>query len=125
MLTVIGAEDRYVGQNLSELLTELGLRSIRTIKVDRIIKEIKQPDRLIIVDMNWELIQERGVLRQIVNIGKISGNQVLCLCPNTDEDLKKMAKQARPAEVFIRYDTHTRFKEYIREHAATISQREE
>jgi len=89
------------------------MRVLRTNKADRIIKELKQPGRVAIIDMVEKLTQERGALRQMVNVGKISGNELVCICPNQDEDLKKIAAAARPEEVFLRYDLHTSFTEFI------------
>ena len=114
MLIVIGTSDRYLGLNLARLCEEAKLRSIRTSKVDRITKELKVPEHVAIIDMAWEEVQELGVLRQLVNIARITGNKVLCVCPNTEEDLKKLARAARPHEVFIRYDLETTFLEYLK-----------
>lgn len=115
MLAVIGTTDRHFGANLSRIVTEAGIRSIRTSKVERMIKELKLPGRVSIIDMNWEDVQARGILRQLVNIGRITDNKVLAICPNQEEDLKKIAKEARASEVFIRYDLETLFKEYLKE----------
>jgi hypothetical protein len=49
-----------------------------------------------------------------VNIGRITDNKVICICPNTEEDLKKLAKASRASEVFIRYDLETRFFDYLK-----------
>ncbi|MBX7143909.1 MAG: hypothetical protein K1X79_05610 [Oligoflexia bacterium] len=114
MLVVIGTTDRYLGLNLTRLCNDAKLRSIRTAKVDRIIKELKIPERVVIIDMAWEEIQVPGVLKQLVNIGRITDNKILCVCPNTEEDLKKMARAARATEVFIRYDLETRFLDYLK-----------
>lgn len=114
MLIVIGTTDRYLGVNLTRLCAEAKLRSIRTGKVDRILKELKTPERVAIIDMAWEDVQVSGVLRQMVNIGRITDNKVLCICPNTEEDLKKIARASRAAEVFIRYDLETRFLDYLK-----------
>ncbi len=64
--------------------------------------------------MTWEEIQQPGILKQCVNIGHITSNKVVCICPNQDEDLKKLAKEANPFEVFIRFDMMTRFREFLR-----------
>lgn len=115
MLAVIGTHDRFFGTNLTRIVTEAGIRSIRTSKVDRIIKELKKPGCVAIVDLAWEDLQAQGVLRQLVNIGRITDNKVLCICPNQEEDLKKLARASRAAEVFIRYDLETSFKDYLKE----------
>jgi hypothetical protein len=115
MLIVIGSADRYVGPNLARIITECGLRSIRTNKVERIIEEMKQPNRVAVIDMNWEDVQARGVLRQIVNIGRISGNVCCCICPNQEEELKKLAKVARAQKMFLRYDLETTFRDFLKE----------
>lgn len=114
MLAVIGTTDRYFGANLSRIVAEAGLRSIRTSKTERIIKELKLPGRVAIIDMSWEEVQQIGVLRQLVNIGRITDNKVLCVCPNQEEELKKIARNSRASEVFIRYDLETTFKEYLK-----------
>src|SRR5690606_21878916 len=114
MLAVIGTTDRYFGSNLSRIVGEAGLRNIRSSKVERLIKELKLPGRIAIIDMNWEAVQTVGVLRQLVNIGRITDNKVLCICPNQEEDLKKMARESRAAQVFIRYDLETSFKDYLK-----------
>lgn len=114
MLVVIGTSDRYLGMNLTRLCNEAKLRSIRTAKVDRIIKELKIPERVVIIDMAWEEIQVPGVLKQLVNIGRITDNKILCVCPNTEEDLKKLARASRASEVFIRFDLETRFLDYLK-----------
>lgn len=115
MQIIVGGTDRYLSTTLAEILGTFNARCIRTNKVERIINELKQPDRLVILDMNWEDLQERGVLKQLINIGNISGNKVLVVCPNQEEDLKKIARNARPAEVFIRFDLYADFKEYLGE----------
>lgn len=114
MLVVIGTTDKYLGQNLARLCDEAKLKSIRTGKVDRITKELKIPERVAIIDMAWEDVQGSGVLRQLVNIGRITDNKVICICPNTEEDLKKLAKASRASEVFIRYDLETRFLDFLK-----------
>ncbi len=114
MLVVIGTQDRYFGTNLTRIVTEAGLRSIRTAKVERLIKELKLPGCIAVVDMAWEDLQAAGVLKQLVNIGRITDNKVICICPNQEEDLKKLAKSARASELFIRYDLETSFKEYLK-----------
>lgn len=113
MLVIIGSQDKHLSTNISRIVGEVGLRSIRTGQVDRIIQEFKSPERVAIVDMNWEEIQESGVLRQVVNIGRITGNQVIAVCPNQEEDLKKLAKASRVEESFLRYDLETTFKAYL------------
>jgi hypothetical protein len=113
-LVVIGTEDRYLGLNLSRLCNEAKLRSIRTSKADRIFKELKSLERVVIIDMAWEDVQKNGVLKQMVNIGRITDNKVICICPNTEEDLKKIARASRAAEVFIRYDLETTFLDYLK-----------
>jgi hypothetical protein len=115
MLIVIGSADRYVGPNLARIVTECGLRSIRTNKVERIVEEMKQPNRTVIIDLNWKDIQQSGLLRQIVNIGRISGNICCCICPNQEEDLKKLAKTSRAQKVFLRYDLETTFRGFLEE----------
>ncbi len=115
MNIIVGGKDRYLSTTVAEILTALSVRCIRTNKIDRVISELKQPNRLVILDMNWEDLQEMGVLRQLINIGNISGNEVLVVCPNQEEDLKKIAKNARPSKIFIRYDLYTNFKNYLSE----------
>lgn len=118
MLVVIGCQDHFLSNSLSRIADENGLRKVRTVKLDRVIRELKQPDRLLVVDMAWDEIQKTGLLRQFINIGRISGNKVVCICPNEDEALKKMARAARPDEVFLRYDLETSFREFMRLAAA-------
>ncbi|MBX7137762.1 MAG: hypothetical protein K1X83_07230 [Oligoflexia bacterium] len=113
MLVIIGSGDHFLGNHISGVLDRLELRKIRTIKLDRIIRELKQPDRLVIIDLSWKEVQKPGVLRQMVNIGRISGNQVICVTPNDDDKLKKIAQNARPEEVFLRYDLETGVKEFL------------
>ena len=113
MLFVIGSTDRYLSGNLQNLVKEAGHRSIRTNKVERIIRELKQPERAALIDVNWEDIQEHGQLKQLVNLSRICGNMVICICPNTEEDLKKLAKASRADAVFLRYDLATAFKDYL------------
>ena len=113
--TIIAGVDKYLSTNISRIVGEEKLgKAIRTSKIERIIDELKAPGRLVIVDMSWEEIQFLGTLKQFVNIGNISGNYVVCVCGNQEEDQKKLAKAARPAEVFIRFDLETRFREFLR-----------
>ena len=63
--------------------------------------------------MEWEELSKGGVLRQLVNIARISANTVVCICPNQDEKLKKIAKSARASEIFIRYDMEFGFKDFL------------
>lgn len=111
---IIGSKDRYLSENLGRIVAECGHRSIRTASIERVKKELKRPNIVAIIDVNWEDAQGHGILRQLVNLARIVDNKVLCICPNQEEDLKKLAKQARPTAVFIRYDLELSFREYIR-----------
>ena len=115
MIAVVASSDVFLSEKLANIAREAGFRVLRSSKVERIIKELKQPDRIAIVDLAWEDAQARGVLKQMVNIGRISGNKVICMCPNQDEDLKKLAKAARAEKVFIRHDLEGLFKDYMNE----------
>jgi len=115
MLVVLGSKDHFLGNHIGRILDKLELRKIRTIKIERIVREVKQPEKLLILDMNWKELQVAGALRRLVNIAKISGNKVVCICPNDDEKLKKLALAARPTEVFIRYDLELEFFAFLRE----------
>ncbi len=110
---IIGSKDHFLSLKLGRLAGNAGMRVFRTYELDRIIHELKQPDRIAIIDISQEEFQASGVLRQIVNISRISSNKVICICPNQDEDLKKFARNARPHKVFLRYDLETRLKEYL------------
>jgi hypothetical protein len=113
MLVIIACEDKYLRENVANLVAGAGLRSVRTNQMERIHKELKQRNRCLIVDMTWEEMQLPGVLKQCVNIGRITANKVVCICPNQDEELKELARLAGPTEVFIRFDLMTRFKEFL------------
>ena len=115
VLCVVVSSDNFLGANLSRIVVEEGLRTIRTATLDRVTRELKRPGRLAIVDVNWEVVQGPGVLRQLVNISRIPGNRILCICPNQEEDLKRLAAEARPDEVFIRYDLETRFRQWLKD----------
>jgi len=114
MKIIVCSTDRYLTDNLRRLVQGEKLFPISTDKIERLLAEMKTLDRLAIIDMAWKDIQGRGVLRQVVNIARVSGNQVICVCPNQEEALKKLARSARPDEVFIRYDLETTFREYLR-----------
>lgn len=114
MKIIIGSVDRFLTENIRRLAQGENLFSISTNKTDRILSEMKIIGRLAVIDMAWEDMQERGVLRQVVNIARISGNQVICICPNQDELLKKLARAARPEQVFLRYDLETTFREFLK-----------
>ena len=113
MLVVIGSTDPHLGAKLAQVAEKAGLRKIRTGKLERMSRELKQPGRLAIIDIKWKEIHKGGVLRQLVNMGRISGNKLICMCPNDDEKLKKLAASARPDQVFIRYDFQTTFTDYL------------
>lgn len=113
MIAVIGCVNSFLSSKLAEYAREASMRTLRTGKIERIIKELKQPGRIAILDMEWEDLQQRGALKQLVNIARISGNEVVCLCPNQEEDLKKLAKACRANEVFLRYDLATSFRTYL------------
>ena len=113
MRVVVGCADRYLMQNLGAILEGVGIRPIRSSDIERIIRELKIPGRAAILDMGWEAIQSLSVLRKIVNIARITGNQVLVICPDQEEDLKKLAKAARVDELFIRYELETSFRSYV------------
>lgn len=115
MLMIIGSEDKYLSDKLRKMTQEAGFITIGTNRLERITKELKAPDRMVIIDMGWEVMLERGVLKRLVNIARITGNRVICLCPNTEEDAKKIARQSRADEVFIRYDIETRFRDFLKE----------
>ena len=117
MLIVLGSKDHFLSSHIGELLEELKLRKIRTVKIDRITKELKQPERLAILDVALKELQKPGVLKQLVNISRITGSRVVCICPNDDEKLKRLARSANPDECFIRYDLELGFREYLEETA--------
>ena len=115
MQVLIACQDRYLSNTLASLVSGAGLLAIRTAQIDRVKNELKQPDRCVIIDMAWVEVQRPGMLKQLVNIGKITSNQVICICPNEEEDLKVMARLAGPAKVFIRFDINTPvFKEFLK-----------
>ncbi|RMG42162.1 MAG: hypothetical protein D6719_07090 [Candidatus Dadabacteria bacterium] len=114
MLIVIGSQNRYLSNNLERLVSEFGFRKIRTNKVERVIRELKSTQRLAIIDMEWKEIQKPGVLRQMVNVGRISANIFVCICPNQDEDLKRLARSVNPDEIFLRYDLELSFKDFLK-----------
>lgn len=113
-LVIVASTDFLLSKKLGALITELKFQVIRTNNMDRIKKELKKPNRCLIADVNWEALQEPGVLRQLINVAAICDSKVLCICPNQDEDLKVLAKRARPTEIFIRYDIETTFKDYMK-----------
>ena len=115
MVIIVGCSDPYFRRTVAEILASLDCPCIRTHKLERILKELKQPKRFVILDASWEELEEPGVLKQLVNIGNISGNKVVCICPNKDEEIKKLVKFARPAKSFIRHDLFGKFKEYLKE----------
>lgn len=86
---------------------------MRSIKMDRLVKELKHVERIVIIDMAWEEIQVHGELRRLVNLARISDNKVICICPNRDEDLKQLARNARPSATFLRYDLELSFRKYL------------
>ncbi len=112
-LVIVASVDFLLSKKLGEMITELKFQVIRTNNMERIRKELKKPNRCLIADVNWEELQERGVLKQLINLAAITESKVLCICPNQDEDLKKLAERVRPTEVFIRYDLEGRFKDYM------------
>ncbi len=118
MLTIIASEDRYLGDKLSLLARECGNRPIRSADIARITTELKKPGSLVVLDVAWEAVQEPGVLRQLVNVGRITGSRIVCICPNTDEKLKKLASASGCDECFLRYDLETRVRDYLREVSA-------
>ena len=115
LLGLVVSNDNYVGANLSRIVTEEGIRNIRSADLDRLTRELKKPGRLAVIDVAWEAVQERGVLKQLVNIARITGNKVICICPNQDEDLKKLAALARADKVFIRYDLEITFRQFLKD----------
>ena len=113
MITVIGSKDHFLSLKLGNLASDIGFRVLRTHNLERIVHELKQPQRLVVMDLNWEEAQAPGVLRRLVNISRVSRSKVVCVCPNMDEDLKKLARSVRPDKVFLRYDIETLYKEYL------------
>lgn len=114
-LVVIGSHDLIFSNKIAEIVAANGYKIIRTNKIERVSKELKLPERLAIIDLNWEDVQAQGVLRQLVNIGKITANKVICMCPDREEQLKSLAKNSGPYKTFIRYDLFTAFKDEIAE----------
>lgn len=124
MLAVIVSSDRFLSDTLTTLCRAVGFRVVRTNKLDRVTRELKQPHRIAIIDTTLEELHTPGTLRQLVNVGRILDNKVVCICPNQDEDLKRLAKNARPSEVFLRYDLHSVFKQYMAEEAVRGAEKE-
>ena len=112
-LLVIGSVDSTFSSRLGKIVNDSGLKCIRTNKVDRIIKEMKKPGRVAIIDMSWEDIQNFSVLRQIINVGNICENKVICISPNREEELKELARRARPYKTFLRFDLEGPFKDEL------------
>lgn len=113
MIVILMSKDVFLSEKLGKMARDAGHVVLRSSKVERVIKELKQPDRAVLVDITLAAVQERGVLRQLVNIGRISGNYIVCICPNQDEKLKKLAKNSRVHEVFLRYDLETLVKDFL------------
>ncbi|MCB0339035.1 MAG: hypothetical protein KDD53_05505 [Bdellovibrionales bacterium] len=112
-LVIVGSTDFFLSTNLGRIITAAGLRCVRTNQMERIELELKKPGRVFVGDLKWEELQERGVLKKLVNVGAICGNKVFAICPNDDEELKVLAKKSRVKETFIRYDIENRFKVYM------------
>lgn len=113
LLFVIGSADYTLSSKIANVITKLKRRCIRTNKVERIANELKQPNRIVIIDINWKAAQEPGQLRRLINLGRICDNKLICMCPNQDEKLKDLAKKSRPYKSFLRYDLEIAFKEEI------------
>lgn len=114
-VAVIAGVDKFLSQKLASYAEKVGFRPIRSNKIERILKELKQPKRLCIIDMDWEEVQSLSVLKQIVNVARITDNFVIAVAPNRDEDLKKLAKVARVEKCFIRFELETAVREFLGE----------
>jgi len=123
MLVVISTADHFLGVHLSRLVRETGLIGVRTRKFERLLRELKQPGKLAIIDVKWKEVQGPGELRRLVNLARICDNQVVCICPNRDQELKNLARQARPSQVYLRYDLQTFFRNYLEHVAKSVSAR--
>lgn len=117
MIAVLCSQDSFLSDKLAHICAGNGIRVVRTAKLDRLVYELKQPGRIALIDVAMEVIQEPGALRTLVNVARITDNEVLCICPNQDEALKKLARQARPTAVFLRYDLHTALTEHLKAYA--------
>ena len=116
MKVIVACKNQFLGRAITSVLTEVGLKQvIRTGKLDRLETELKSPGKVAIIDMEWKEIQNLSVLKKVINIAAICGNPVACVCPNTEEDLKKLARAARATEVFIRYEVDNRFRDWLAE----------
>lgn len=115
MMVVIGSTDRFLGDKLAQLGRAAGLRPIRSASLERITGELKKPDCVVVLDMGWVALQAPGVLRQLVNLGKITGGRVVCICPNTAEPIKKLVKESGCSAWFLRYDLGTEVKAYLQD----------
>ena len=114
MRVIVACKNPFLGRMISSVLNQAGFnRVIRTGKLERLESELKSPNRLAIVDMEWQEAQSLHALKKLVNIGNISGNKLACICPDRDEELKKIARASRAAEVFIRYEVQRRFVEWL------------
>ena len=116
MKIIVACKNQFLGRNISSVLSEIGIkRVVRTGKLDRLETELKSPGKVAIIDMEWKEVQNLSVLKKVINIAAICGNPVACICPNTEEDLKKLAREARPTEVFIRYEVDNAFRDWLAE----------
>lgn len=115
MNIIVASEDRYLGETIVRIAREESFRPMRSANVEFLTKGLKKPDTCAIIDVAWEAVQEPGVLAQLVNVGRIVGNVVVCICPNQDEKLKTLAKRSGASGVFIRYDLEASFREYVRD----------
>lgn len=114
MKVVLACKNPFLSRSIGTVLAEVGIKQvIRTGKLERLETELKSPGKVALIDMEWEDIQRLSLLKKLINIASICGNPVACICPNTEEDLKKLARAARATEVFIRYEIDNRFKDWL------------
>jgi len=113
MVTIIASNDNFLGEKLAQLARAGGSRPLRSASIERITLELKKRESFVIIDMAWEDIQVPGLLRKLVNVGRITGSQVMCISPNTDEKLKKLARSSGCDQCFIRYDLETGVRESL------------
>lgn len=123
MVIIIGSTNSFLTNRLSNLAAAGSSRVLRSSKVDRIIQELKSRGRVAVVDAEWEDLQAPGVLKRIVNVARISGNKVVVVCPNQDEDLKKLAAQSRAHKIMLRFELQPKLKEYLEAASVEMAQR--
>ena len=114
---VVVGVDQLIRGRLTEIADSIGLTITFVNELADAKRELSSPGCIGIVDGSWELRQRPGVLRQVADVGHAAGNEIICVCPHQDTEMKQRAHLSRVDEVFSLFEVRSRVRDYLHREA--------